>query len=146
MTKTADLAQLNRVLQYIFSNEDAGWIRIVHCYTEEEKIPRNLREYAALLDVMYPDVRIDLVLVQYEFGPAVISYLSQRLGIPANCMFITCPGGNFKYRLETLGGVRVILNDDDVGAPGEEGEERGGRGGTIYRRLESQLLVEGEAG
>ena len=54
------------------------------------------------------------MFVNYEFGPAVIPYISKKLRIPTNCMFITCPTENFKHRLEALAGVRVILNDFKV--------------------------------
>ncbi|CAD7942994.1 unnamed protein product [Amoebophrya sp. A120] len=109
-SKNADIAQLNQVLQYIFQNEDTKRVQIVHC-TESGQLPPHLAEYVALLNCIYPDAKIDLCIVNYPFTPAVIPYLEKKLAIPANCMFITCPTANFKHRLATLGGVRVILND-----------------------------------
>ncbi|MEP7326076.1 MAG: hypothetical protein ABI836_09030 [Gemmatimonadota bacterium] len=44
-----------------------------------------------------------------HFGPALVTALSRRLGVPRNYMFIGTPGDDFPHRVEELGGVRVIL-------------------------------------
>lgn len=135
--KDADLAQLNKVLQYIFQNEDTGVVRIVHC-TDTGHIPRHLPEYVALLNCIYPEAKIDLCVVNYAFVPSVIPYLGKKLNIPANCMFITCPTANFKHRLATLGGVRVILNDENVERRRESKAAR--EGGDGYQAVPLQPM------
>ena len=44
-----------------------------------------------------------------EFGPELIERLSKEWGIAKNFMFISSPGEKFSYRVEELGGVRLIL-------------------------------------
>jgi len=44
-----------------------------------------------------------------EFGPELIQQLSSKWRIPKNFMFIGSPGDHFPYRLEDLGGVRLII-------------------------------------
>eukprot|EP00397_Hematodinium_sp_SG-2012_P021416 GEMP01022122.1.p1 GENE.GEMP01022122.1~~GEMP01022122.1.p1 ORF type:complete len:373 (+),score=77.78 GEMP01022122.1:775-1893(+) len=111
--KTANLPQLNRVLLYIAANEESRHVRICHCYLHAPQIPPLLVEYVRLLDCVYPNVRIDCVLVRTddEFGPSTVRVVSELLDVPVNCMFITCPNQHFRHRLDSLGGVRVILND-----------------------------------
>ena len=44
-----------------------------------------------------------------SFGPELIERLSKEWSIPKNFMFISSPGEKFSYRVEELGGVRLIL-------------------------------------
>ena len=44
-----------------------------------------------------------------KFGPDLISRLSEEWKIPVNFMFIGSPGDHFPYRIEELGGVRLII-------------------------------------
>merc|ERR1711933_711035 len=105
------MSQINRALQYIEENEEARWVKLVHVYAKEEEIPEHLLEYVQLLDCVYPKIRIDCILVRGEFGPAMMQYISRRLSVPVNCMFISCPRHNFPP-LSRMGGVRVILNSE----------------------------------
>jgi len=57
----------------------------------------------------YPDIDIEYVEVEGEFGPELIEKLSKKWKIPTNFMFIGSPGDHFPYRLEELGGVRLII-------------------------------------
>ncbi|MDQ6737890.1 MAG: hypothetical protein M3Z30_09345 [Gemmatimonadota bacterium] len=56
-----------------------------------------------------PELRIDLLLVRGSFAPAMIERLAQRLRVRKNLMFIGTPGDRFPHRIDSLGGVRVIL-------------------------------------
>jgi hypothetical protein len=38
-----------------------------------------------------------------------MEFLSERLAVPKNYMFIGTPGDEFPHRIEDLGGVRLIL-------------------------------------
>ncbi|WP_178990189.1 hypothetical protein [Winogradskyella schleiferi] len=44
-----------------------------------------------------------------DFGPEFIHKLSKQWDIPVNFMFIGSPGDHFPYRVEELGGVRLII-------------------------------------
>jgi amino acid transporter len=110
--KNIDLSQLNRALQYIEENEEARCLRVVHVYGEDDPMPHHLIECVRMLDCVYPKIRLDCILVPGEFGPALMEHLSDSLAVPTNCMFINCPKEGFKYSLDQLRGVRVILNTE----------------------------------
>jgi hypothetical protein len=105
-----NLSQLNRALQYIEDNEEARCVRVVHVHAETDPTPHYLIECVRLLDCVYPKMRLDCILVPGEFGPALIEHLANSLDVPVNCMFINCPKAEFRYSLDQLRGVRVILN------------------------------------
>jgi len=111
-TKRASMSQINRALQYIEQNEEARWVKVIHCYTEKEPVPDNLQEYVQILDCVYPRLRVDCILVHGEFSPAMVKYVSERINVKVNCMFINCPKIDFKHPLDRMGGVRVILNSE----------------------------------
>jgi hypothetical protein len=81
----------------------------VHCYEREEEIPADLAEQLKIIDRIYPELRIDLILVKGRFGPELIERLSQRLGVPKNYMFIGTPRDRFPHNFADLGGVRLIM-------------------------------------
>lgn len=108
--KTDDISVLNKALLYVRENEDCGWVKIIHCYDSKRDIPRQLEFNVALLDRIYPKLRIDLVLVQSDFGPDIIDRLSKHTGTPKNRMFIACPSEKFAYSVGKLGGVRLITH------------------------------------
>jgi hypothetical protein len=58
---------------------------------------------------IYPELRIELLLVKGSFGPQVVELLSRRLDVPRNYMFIGTPGDRFPHRIADLGGVRLIM-------------------------------------
>lgn len=107
-----NLSQLNRALQYIEENEEARCVRVVHVHAEEDPTPHYLIECVRLLDCVYPKMRLDCILVPGDFGPALIEHLADSLDVPVNCMFINCPKAQFRYSLDQLRGVRVILNSE----------------------------------
>jgi hypothetical protein len=108
--KSGRLSVLNKAILYVRHNEDCAYIRIIHVYEDETRIPAKLLRNVHLLDECYPKIKIDLVLVPGIFSPDVIDYLSQQLHIPKNLMFITCPKEDFAHKIETLGGVRLITH------------------------------------
>ncbi|CAK9052629.1 ER lumen protein-retaining receptor 1 [Durusdinium trenchii] len=111
-TKRASMSQINRALQYIEQNEEARWVKVIHCYTDLDQIPPNLEEYVRILDCVYPTLKVDSILVRGEFSPAMVQYISKRIQVKVNCMFINCPKIDFKHPLDRMGGVRVILNSE----------------------------------
>ncbi|MCB9680718.1 MAG: APC family permease [Alphaproteobacteria bacterium] len=108
-TKGDDPAELNRAALYVLENEQTNRLKVVHVYDAENPVPPHLAEHLADIDRLYPQLRIDFVAVEGAFTPAVIELLSRRLDVPKNYMFIGTPGDSFPHRIETLGGVRVIL-------------------------------------
>ena len=78
---------------------------------------RLLLDNVALLDAMYPKLRIDCLVVRGSyFCPAVVSWLSRYLSIPANMMFMAMPDERFPHQFASLGGVRVITRSGSAAA------------------------------
>ena len=107
-TKDADLVTMNKAILYVRQNEQTSRLLIVHCYTNESPPPEALRGHVMLLDALYPKLRVDLVLVRGEFGPPAINAVCSQFDVPANMMFISCPDAEFPFKLNALGGVRII--------------------------------------
>lgn len=104
-----NLELLNRAVLYVLKNEQTSTMKVVFVYGNDGDIPPKLAEHLAMIDRIYPRLRIDFVAVKGEFGPELIERLSRRLNVPKNLMFIATPGDRFPHDLEALGGVRVIL-------------------------------------
>lgn len=108
-TEDDSLPLLNEMALYVLQNEQNKRLRVVHCYTDTGAIPPELGANIGTIDHIYPELRIDLLLVQGEFGPTLIERLSRRLSIPKNYMFIDTPSDRFPHSLDSLGGVRLIM-------------------------------------
>ncbi len=108
-TRGDDIAVLNRAALYVMQNEQTKHLKVVHVYADKAGIAPRLAQHLHVIDRLYPEIRIDLVTVKGAFGPELIELLSRRLNVPKNYMFIGTPGDRFPYRIEKLGGVRVIL-------------------------------------
>ncbi len=109
-TRGDNLPNLNQVLLYIKHNEHTKKIKIVTVQPDgeppmEEKLDKDIE----FLDREYPEIDIELVRLKGEFGPKMIQELSKKWDIPVNFMFIGSPGDHFPYRIEALGGVRLII-------------------------------------
>jgi amino acid transporter len=107
--KEDDPHLLNLAARYVLENEEIRHMKVVHCYTAKERIPVTMGENLKTIDRCYPELKIDLTLVQAEFGPELIDKLSFRLGVPNNYMFIGTPGNRFPHEIADLGGVRLIM-------------------------------------
>jgi hypothetical protein len=109
-TKGDNLANLNRVLLYILQNEQTKHVKIVTVMEEEDKeLLTKLERNLDFLDKEYPEIDVELVKIKGKFGPELIQDLSKEWHIPTNFMFIGSPGTGFPYRIEELGGVRLII-------------------------------------
>ncbi len=109
-TRGDNLSNLNRVLLYIQTNEHTRRIKIVTVNEEEdEPLMEKLRQDIEFLDREYPEINIEFVRVKDNFSPELIDKLSTEWKIPVNFMFIGSPGDRFPFRLEELGGVRLII-------------------------------------
>jgi amino acid transporter len=108
-TKGDNIATLNKVMLYITRNEHTKKIKIVLALDENDKVPKNLPEEIDFLDREYPDIKIDFKIEKGKFSPELIRELSNKWNIPINFMFIGSPSQKFPYRIEELGGVRLII-------------------------------------
>ena len=109
-TRGDNIANLNKVLLYIKQNEHTRKIKIVYVENDKDsKVIDQLRQDLEFLDREYPEIKIEFVHLHGEFGPRLIRKLSRKWNIPPNFMFIGSPGDRFPYRIEELGGVRLII-------------------------------------
>jgi amino acid transporter len=109
--KSDDLEQLNKAVLYVRENELTERMKICHVYRTEEEIPPRLVHHVEILDEMYPKLRIDLVTVHAEgFTPRVVHTLADKLHVPQNFMFISCPGENFPEKIAKYGGMRIVTH------------------------------------
>lgn len=108
-TKDDDVATLNRVMLYIQNNEHTKKLKIVAAFKNEETATPQFLADLDVLDREYPNIKIEFIGIQAEFGPDLINELSEKWKIPVNFMFIGSPGNRFPYKIEQLGGVRLII-------------------------------------
>ncbi len=108
-TRGDSIANLNQAMLYVRRNEHTNRIKVVTVYRDKKEIPKRLAQDLEFLDEAYPEIDIEYVEIEGEFGPELINKLSARWRIPTNFMFIGSPGDRFPYRIEELGGVRLII-------------------------------------
>ncbi len=109
-TKGDNRANLNRAALYVLQNEQTTRLKVVHVFRDESDLEGlDLQEQLQVIDELYPELRIDLVLVKGKFGPELIEKLSRELGVPKNYMFLGTPGDRFPHNIAELGGVRLII-------------------------------------
>ncbi|QCX38085.1 APC family permease [Aureibaculum algae] len=108
-TRGDNIASLNKVMLYVGKNEHTKRIKIVTVLGKGESLPPNLEMEIDFLDREYPEINIDFVKIEGEFTPKLIQELSKKWNVPVNFMFIGSPGDKFPYRIEELGGVRLII-------------------------------------
>lgn len=108
-TNHDNVETLNKVMLYMRKNEPTRRIKIVSVIGEGQKVNENLKRDIEVLDRAYPDIRIEFVEEPGKFGPEKIKELSERWEIPVNFMFIGAPGEKFRYTLQQLGEVRLII-------------------------------------
>ncbi len=108
-TKGDNIASLNKVMLYITKNEHTKKLKIVLVLDENQNLPKNLSQEIEFLDREYPKVKIEFIIEKGTFNPEILQELSNRWGIPVNFMFIGSPSDKFPYKIEELGGVRLII-------------------------------------
>jgi len=108
-TKGDNIATLNKVMLYIERNEHTKKIKIVTVLKEGQTLPPKIHQEIDFLDREYPEIDIEFVVLEGNFTPELIQELSKKWNIPINFMFIGSPTNKFPYKIEELGGVRLII-------------------------------------
>ncbi len=108
-TRGDNIANLNNAMLYVQQNEDTHRMKIVTVVDNSEDSPARLKQDIDFLDQAYPDIDIELVVIEGRFGPGLIQELSKKWDVPTNLMFIGSPRGRMAYGLAELGGVRLII-------------------------------------
>jgi hypothetical protein len=108
-TRGDNIGNLNNAMLYVRHNEHTNRIKIVTVVQDQAEVPDKFKQDVEFLDDAYPEIDIDLMIVEGTFGPELVEELSQKWRIPKNFMFIGSPGDHFLYGLAELGGVRLII-------------------------------------
>lgn len=108
-TKGDHVETLNKVMLYIQNNENTKNLKIVTVLPKGENPSPQFLADIDVLDREYPAIKIEFILLKGVFGPKLINELSAKWKIPVNFMFIASPGNHFPYKIEELGGVRLII-------------------------------------
>jgi hypothetical protein len=112
-TRGDNISNLNKVILSILKNENTMKLKLVTVVDKNdenaEKVIESLKKDIEFLDKEYPDITIEFVKLNGKFGPQLVHTLSKKWDIPVNFMFIGSPGDHFPYRIEQLGGVRLII-------------------------------------
>ncbi|KAF8902544.1 AAAP amino acid permease [Gymnopilus junonius] len=107
LVKTDEINNLFHMTLYVQKNEATSNLKIIHFFEEEKGVPSELEANAKILDEAFPEITVDLILVDGTFDPANVAALSHHLSIPQSLMFMTCPGPLFPYSVAEFG-TRVI--------------------------------------
>lgn len=108
-TKDDNVETLNKVMLYIERNEHTKKLKVVTALKNGNPITEQFRNDIDVIDREYPSIKIDFIELDDHFGPELLSRLSTEWNIPINFMFIASPGDHFPYKIEELGGVRLII-------------------------------------
>jgi amino acid transporter len=108
-TKDDDVETLNKVMLYIQKNEHTKKLKVVTAIKNGTEITPQFRNDINVVDREYPEIKIDFIELNEKFCPELIHKLSKDWNIPINFMFIGSPGDRFPYKIEELGGVRLII-------------------------------------
>ncbi|KAK1216606.1 hypothetical protein PQX77_020726 [Marasmius sp. AFHP31] len=107
LVKSDEINRLIRMILYVLRNEETSTIKVIHFYELANRIPAELEAHAKILDEAFPEITIDLILVQDAFTPGSVAALAHRLQISTSLMFMTCPGESSLHSVADLG-ARII--------------------------------------
>ncbi|KAI6020058.1 amino acid permease-domain-containing protein [Pisolithus microcarpus] len=105
LVNTDEINYLFNMILYVRQNEETSHLKIV--YFCVGMILPELEANAKILDEAFPEITIDLVLVEEQFTPQNVAALAHRLKTPTSLMFMSCPGPSFPYSVAEFG-TRIV--------------------------------------
>ncbi|KAI6165303.1 amino acid permease-domain-containing protein [Pisolithus thermaeus] len=105
LVNTDEINYLFNMILYVRQNEETSHLKIV--YFSVGMVLSELEANAKILDEAFPEITIDLVLVEEQFTPKNVAALAHQLNIPTSLMFMSCPGPSFPYSVAEFG-TRII--------------------------------------
>ncbi len=104
------LIRLAKAFDYIAQNESSQKITVVHLYTvlKEEEVDE-IKTSLKIIEELHPDLKIDFLSREGQFGPKTVDEISKELQVPHNNIFVGAPEEKHRFSVEDLGGVRVIF-------------------------------------
>ncbi|KAI6026044.1 amino acid permease-domain-containing protein [Pisolithus marmoratus] len=121
LVNTDEINYLFNTVLYVRQNEETSHLKIVHfCKgTTLPELEANAKSAfrslfftpahisTAVLDEAFPEITIDLVLVEEQFSPQNVAALAHQLKTPTSLMFMSCPGPSFPYSVAEFG-TRIV--------------------------------------
>ncbi|KAJ7862994.1 hypothetical protein B0H13DRAFT_2354347 [Mycena leptocephala] len=109
LVNSDEINHLLHMILYVRDNEETSCIKIVHFCGDAEhgSILSELEANAKILDEAFPEITIDLIIVEDLFIPENVASLARRLQIPTSLMFMGCPGEQAGYPVAQYG-TRII--------------------------------------
>ncbi|KAG6337018.1 hypothetical protein ID866_2078 [Astraeus odoratus] len=95
LVKTDEINHLFNMILYVRQNEETSHLSIIHFH--KGSVPSELEANAKILDEAFPEITIDLVLVEGSFTPQNVAALAHRLNTSTSLMFMSCPGPNLPH-------------------------------------------------
>ena len=77
-TKDDTISTLNKVMLYIQHNEHTKKLRIVRALNKGERVAEQFVSDLDVLDREYPEIKIDFIQLEDDFGPELIKRLSKE--------------------------------------------------------------------
>lgn len=108
-SRNDDVETLNKVMLYIQKNEHTKKLKVVTATRNGDIATEQFKTDLEVVDREYPKIKIEFIELDEEFNPEFIKRLSEQWRIPINFMFVGSPGNRFPYKVEELGGVRLII-------------------------------------
>ncbi|KAI6002150.1 amino acid permease-domain-containing protein [Pisolithus albus] len=105
LVNTDEINYLFNMILYVRQNEETSHLKIV--YFCVGMILPELEANAKILDEAFPEITIDLVLVEEQFTPQNVAALAHRFKTPTSLMFMSCPGPSFPYSVAEFG-TRIV--------------------------------------
>jgi hypothetical protein len=106
LVKSDEINNLFNMILYVRHNEETSCLKIVHFHNGD--VPSEMEANAKILDEAFPEITVDLMLIEGQFDPKNVAALAHHLKIPRSLMFMSSPGPNFQYPVAELG-TRIIL-------------------------------------
>ena len=104
------LIRLAKAFDYIAQNESSQKITVVHLYTVLDEVEvEEIQKSLTVIEELHPDLKIDFLSREGQFGPQTVEAISKELQVPTNNIFIGAPEEKHRFSVEDLGGVRVIF-------------------------------------
>ncbi|KAJ7052838.1 AAAP amino acid permease [Mycena amicta] len=107
LVKGDEINHLLHMILYVRDNEETSCVKLEEGVGGEQ-VPSELEANARILDEAFPEITIDLIIIQDTFTSTSLGALAQRLGIPPSLMFMSCPGPRFPWAVVAETGVRII--------------------------------------
>lgn len=107
-TSRADRDELRKVAEYVRRSEPFRFLKVAVFDSDHQSLTDDIAALHSELDHTFPDIHIDLLLVDSDISPESVDALRQRLETPKNYVFLSAATAASVGDLAQFGGVRII--------------------------------------